>query len=188
MLYLIHRIVNKIIYYINLLYSYWYGAVISNEGNLSVTYPLYINNVRSVSFGKNCCVGRYSRIECFGSPTINPKVRIGNNVNINWNVHIGALKSITIEDNVLIGSHVMIIDHNHGSTTDIVLPPEKRELISSGDIYIESNVWIGEGCMILPNVRIGKNSIIGAGSIITKNIPSNSVVVGNPGRVIKSIR
>ena len=52
-------------------------------------------------------------------------------------------------------------------------------------VFIEDNVWIGESVSVLPGVRIGKNSIIGANSVVTKNIPENSIAVGNPARVIK---
>ena len=54
-------------------------------------------------------------------------------------------------------------------------------------MIIEDNVWIGEGVAIMPNVTIGANSIIGANSVVTKDIPKNSVVAGNPARVIKNI-
>lgn len=54
-------------------------------------------------------------------------------------------------------------------------------------IIIEDNVWIGEGCVILPNVKIGQNSVIGANTVVTKDVPRNSIVVGNPGRVIRQI-
>lgn len=54
-------------------------------------------------------------------------------------------------------------------------------------VIIEDNVWIGGGAIILPNVTIGKNSVIGAGSVVTRSIPANCVAVGNPCRVIKNI-
>ena len=55
------------------------------------------------------------------------------------------------------------------------------------DVYIEENVWIGAGVIIVPGVRIGKNSVIGAGSVVTKDIPENVVAVGNPCRVLREI-
>ena len=56
-----------------------------------------------------------------------------------------------------------------------------------GGIFIGNNVWIGANCCILPNVHIGDNCVIGAGSVVTKDIPSNSVAAGNPAKVIKKI-
>lgn len=61
------------------------------------------------------------------------------------------------------------------------------DYILRGNIIIEDNVWIGEGCVILPNVKIGQNSVIGANTVVTKDVPRNSIVVGNPGRVIRQI-
>lgn len=82
-----------------------------------------------------------------------------------------------------------ISDHSHGklNKTDIKKVAIERRLYSKGNIIIEDNVWIGEGCVILPNVKIGQNSVIGANTVVTKDVPRNSIVVGNPGRVIRQI-
>lgn len=83
----------------------------------------------------------------------------------------------------------MRIIHSHGklNKTDIKKVAIERRLYSKGNIIIEDNVWIGEGCVILPNVKIGQNSVIGANTVVTKDVPRNSIVVGNPGRVIRQI-
>jgi len=115
---------------------------------------------------------------------------IGKNVQINDYVHIGAAESLIIEDNVLIASRVFITDHNHGSYSNFLqdtpysIPIERR--IVSLPTKIEENVWIGESATILPGVTIGKGSIIGANSVVTKNIPPNSIAVGIPAKVIKT--
>ena len=62
-----------------------------------------------------------------------------------------------------------------------------RPMYSKGPVVIEDNVWIGEMVCILPNVRIGKGSIIGANAVVTKDVPANALVGGNPARVIKII-
>lgn len=115
---------------------------------------------------------------------------IGNNVQINDYVHIGGVNSIIIEDNTLIASRVFITDHNHGSyagnlndTSPEVLPIKRK--ISSKDVHICKNVWIGESVSILPGVTIGEGSIIGANSVVSKNIPPYSIAVGIPITVIK---
>jgi len=99
---------------------------------------------------------------------------IGNNVKIHNNVYIA--QYTTIEDNVFIAPGVMIAND--------LYPPLK---INMKGPTIEENVKIGINATILPHVIIGKNSLIGAGAVVVENVPPNSVVVGNPGRVIKSI-
>ena len=87
----------------------------------------------------------------------------------------------------MIGSHVLIEDHSHGTIQEIETPVAKRNLHSKGPIIIEDNVWIGENVCILENVTIGRCSIIGANAVVTHNIPPYSVAVGAPAKVVKSI-
>ena len=133
------------------------------------------------------------RIECiskYHEYSYSPHLVIGSNVRFNFNCHIGCCNDILIGDNVLIGSNVLITDHCHGknSLDDIDSAPEHRKLISKGPIIIEDNVWIGENVCIMPGTRIGKNSIIGALSVVTKDIPPYSVAVGTPAKVIKTLK
>jgi acetyltransferase-like isoleucine patch superfamily enzyme len=81
----------------------------------------------------------------------------------------------------------LIEDHSHGyvSSLDLSTPPLQRNLYSKGAINISDNVWIGDGVVILGNVKIGKNVIIGANTIVTKDIPDNYVVAGNPLKIIR---
>lgn len=118
-----------------------------------------------------------------------PQIIVGNNVSINFDVHIAAINEIIIEDNVLIASKVFITDHFHGNNLreSNALPPSERKLYSKGPVHIEKNVWIGEGACIMPNVTVGMNSIIGANSVVTRDIPPNCVVGGCPAKVLKRL-
>ncbi len=118
-------------------------------------------------------------------------IHIGNNVIINMNCTFVDNKEITIGNYVLISSNVQIYTSSHP-----VLPQERlifKNTKGTGSFFktfalpvkIQDNVWIGGGCIILPGVTIGKNSVIGAGSVVTRSIPENSVAVGNPCRVIR---
>ena len=87
--------------------------------------------------------------------------------------------SISIGKNCTITHGDVILSHDLGRSL------LKKTQESSGHTIIEDYVFIGVNCVILPGVKIGKNSIIGAGSIVTKNIPENSVAAGNPAKVIR---
>jgi acetyltransferase-like isoleucine patch superfamily enzyme len=117
------------------------------------------------------------------------RIIIGNNVSIGTDSHITAINRIQICDNVLTGKKITITDNAHGDSklATLVLPTFERQLYSSGPVIIEENVWLGDKVTILPNVRIGKNSIIGSNAVVTKDIPSNCIAGGIPARVLKLI-
>ena len=108
-------------------------------------------------------------------------IKVGKNVFINACCRFQDQGGIEIGDNCLIGHNTTIATLNHDFN------PEKRANLTPSPVKIGKNVWIGSDCTILPGVEIGDGAIIGAGSVVTKSIPSNSVAVGNPARVIKEI-
>ncbi len=119
-------------------------------------------------------------------------ISIGNNVIINMNCTFVDCNRIEIGNNVLIASNVQIYTATHPVETYERLVEDWNE--NQGIPYfrtyalpvkIENNVWIGGGVIILPGVTIGKNSVIGAGSLVTRSIPENSVAFGNPCKVIR---
>ncbi len=110
-------------------------------------------------------------------------VFMGNNVYANFNLTCVDDGNIYIGDRVMIGPNVTIATAGHP------IEPSLREKAYQYniDVHIENNVWIGAGAIILPGVTIGENSVIGAGSVVTKDIPKNCVAVGNPCRVLRGI-
>jgi acetyltransferase-like isoleucine patch superfamily enzyme len=153
--------------------------------------PFYVRGRRWIDFGKNFTCGRGLRLDAFGdSSSSAPLIHIGADVEMNDYVHIGALESVTIGDRVLIASKVFISDHDHGSYgkggvhTDPRTPPSRRQLIAL-PVVIEDDVWLGEFVSVLAGVRIGRGSVIGAMSTVTRDIPPYSIAVGSPARVIK---
>ena len=113
-------------------------------------------------------------------------IQLGNNIFINKFSHISAssTSTIIIKDNCMLGPSVTIIAGTHATTGDYL----KRAEVIPNTIIIEKNVWIGVGVKIIGNVTIGENSIIGAGSVVVKSIPKNSIAVGVPAKVIKRIK
>lgn len=97
------------------------------------------------------------------------------------NVVIGP---VTIGNNVLFAQHIVLSGLNH-NYEDVNIPPSAQG-ITTNPIIIEDDVWIGANCTITAGITVGRHSVVGSGSVVTKNIPPYSVAVGNPARVIKS--
>ncbi len=91
------------------------------------------------------------------------------------------LGGITIEDDVLIGPKVSLLTVNH------ILEPSKRRGLTTGEIIIKKNAWIGAGSTVLAGVTIGENSVVAANSTVTKNVPGNVIVAGTPAKIIKKL-
>lgn len=106
-------------------------------------------------------------------------IHIGNHVAINPYFKAMSSGQIYIDDNAQIAFGVAIATNNHDFYD--------REVLTLADIHIKENAWIGANATILPGITIGKNSIVGAGSVVTHDVPGNSVAVGNPARVIKKL-
>ncbi|MDB9810900.1 acyltransferase [Candidatus Pelagibacter sp.] len=152
------------------------GNKFFSEIGLVVTCP------KNISLGSNCSIKRFSSLNACE----NSKIEIGDNMSVNYNVNINSCNGghIKIGDNVLIASNVIIRAADH-------VINNKNKLIrdsghEGGQIVIGNNVWIGSNCVILKDVNIGDGAIIGAGTIVTRNIEMNEVVVGNKQTKIKN--
>lgn len=154
-----------------------------------IRFPIDIRGKKYIDFGTKLTTGVGCRIEAYPFSAENTVIKFGNNIQINDYVHIAAAKGVTIADDVLIAGKVFISDINHGTyngeESDNPNTPPNRRKLSARPITIEKNVWIGESVCIMPGTTIGRGSIIGALSVVTKNIPPYSIAVGNPAKVIK---
>ena len=108
-------------------------------------------------------------------------ITVGKNVFINACCHFQDQGGITLGDNCLVGHNVIFATLNHG------FAPEERQSMLPAPIVVGRNVWIGSNSTILQGVTIGDNSIIAAGSVVTKDVPANAIVAGVPARFIRSI-
>lgn len=108
-------------------------------------------------------------------------ITVGKNVFINACCHFQDQGGITLGDNCLVGHNVVFATLNHG------FAPEERQSMLPAPIVVGRNVWIGSNSTILQGVTIGDNSIIAAGSVVTKDVPANAIVAGVPARFIRSI-
>lgn len=116
-----------------------------------------------------------------------PSIEIGTNCYFGAMHHITAINRITIGNHVLAGKWVTITDNNHGNVDadTLKIHPLDRPLVSAGPVEIADDVWIGDKVTILANVKIGKGAVIGANSVVTKDVEPYTVVAGNPARRIK---
>lgn len=108
-------------------------------------------------------------------------IQFGKHVFLNSNVMLTDLGGITLEDHVLIGPRANLLSVNH--PTD----PSNRRSIIVKPIVIKRNAWIGGAATILPGVTVGENAIVGANAVVTKDVPANTIVAGNPAKFVKNI-
>ncbi len=107
------------------------------------------------------------------------QITFGKNVFINHSFTAMSIGGIEFGDNVQIGPHVTIVTDNHDLTNRYVLKCRK--------VVIGDNVWIGAGATIMPGVHIGENAVIAGGAVVTKDVPADTIVGGNPAKIIRKI-
>ncbi|MBR2348816.1 MAG: hypothetical protein IKA66_06875 [Candidatus Methanomethylophilaceae archaeon] len=108
-------------------------------------------------------------------------ISMGRNVFINSGCTFLDQGGITVDDDVLLGPNVTLVTSNHP------IDPSDRRAVVSTPIHLCRNCWIGAGAIILPGVTVGENSVVGAGSVVTHDVPPNTVVAGNPARIMKGV-
>lgn len=111
-------------------------------------------------------------------------ISLGNNVFINFDTTIDGQGGVTIGDNVTIGPDCNIWTTNH--VTSDLSKPINTQGMKAKPIIIHEDVWIGVNTIVLPGVTIGRGAVIGAGAVVTKDIPDYAIAVGNPANVIKT--
>lgn len=116
--------------------------------------------------------------------TREPTLIIGDGTYIGRFVQINAWRKVIIEDHVLIADRVFISDSEHRHE-NVNIPILLQGDYFKGEVYLKQGCWIGIGAVIMPGVTIGRNSIVGANSVVTKDVPDYTVVVGSPAKVIK---
>lgn len=184
------RLLKKLGYIFDYFYSGWISKQFKKVGKSpNMFYNIDLVGGKYISIGDNFTSGKRFRLNAydrFKNNTYTPEIIFGNNININDDCHIGCIERIHIGNNVLIAGKVFISDHLHGNTDfqSLKIPPSLRNLTTKGGVFIEDDVWIGENVAILPGVRIGKGAVIGANSVVTKDISAYSVAVGAPARCI----
>ena len=107
-------------------------------------------------------------------------VEIGDNISIAAYVHMWGKGGINIGNRVMIGSHTAITSLTHDYLKEVMF-----DTLIKKNVIIEDDVWIGTHCIILPGIHIGKGAVIGAGTVVTRDVPPNTILSGVPGKIFK---
>ena len=167
--------------------------------HLKIELPRRIINPELISLGDHVWLGPgcfITAVKEYPSPSLRhpekhtevhrftPRIRIGARVTSSGNLIVGAARQIDIGDDVLLAFNVTILDNMHGFENPYE-PYKYQALQRIAPVEVGAGCWIGQNVVILPSVKIGEMSIIGANSVVTSDIPARSIAVGAPARVIK---
>jgi acetyltransferase-like isoleucine patch superfamily enzyme len=167
--------------------TYW-RLRLGSLGRRSVLFkPVAVSNPRRISIGERTQIRDFARLEVIHRPHLGweSNLQIGNDVLIEQGVHIVCQGTVTIGNDVAITAYCAIVDTYHPHDPPDVLPPIGRRLpTEQTSVTIGAGTIIGMHTVVLPNVHIGRGCIIGAGSIVSQDIPDYAMAAGSPARVI----
>lgn len=155
-----------------------------------IRFPIDIRGKKFIQISKGFTTGVGCRIEAYPIDNKTKTLFVGKDFQMNDYVHITAMENVKIGNNVLLASKIYISDCSHGSysgnedDSHPETPPNNRKLFSQ-PVLIEDNVWLGEFVTVLPGVSIGKGTIVGANSVVSKSLPDYVIAVGSPAKPIK---
>jgi acetyltransferase-like isoleucine patch superfamily enzyme len=170
---------------------FFYRRIFGSFGNGSILYkPTLLSNPQCMHIGDNTLIRQGARFEAvILHPITPPTLHIGNDVNIEQNVHIVCHHRILIGNRVSITANCSIVDTTH-PFDDLPANIKVGATVQDDDGFVEigEGSFLGIGCVVLPNVRIGKGCVIGANSVVTRSLPDYCVAAGIPARVIRAVR
>ena len=146
--------------------------------------PLILNGIENLSLGKGSYIQKNGYIEAM--PYTGEKecrLIIGSRTRIGFTSHIIATRRVVIGNNVEIASNVYLSDNMHGYE-DVDMPIRDQSIVQKNEVIIGDDTWLGENVCVL-GAKVGRHCVIGANSVVTKDIPDYCVVVGAPARIIK---
>lgn len=164
------------------------GSGIVLGRGVKIEHPECVSLGDRVHLNDHCWLSVLTENRETGNPTITlrPELRIGDGSYIGRFGTLACINRVILGRDVMISDRVFIGDAAHGfARTD--LPVHDQYLISKGSVEIGDGTWIGIGVSILPNVAIGRNCVIGASSVVTKDVPDFCVAAGNPAKVIRCV-
>lgn len=148
-----------------------------------VDRPFLVLGANQISLGEDVHIWPMARLEARGSGS-GVVMSVGARSMIQPFVHLAAIQELSIGEECLFASHVYISDHDHYSESAHI-PVRRCRTLVAAPVRIGNGVWLGERVCVLKGVTIGEGAIVGAASVVTKDIPPRSIAVGSPARVVK---
>lgn len=140
-------------------------------------------NPQFMKIGSNIAIGKGFILHCFHTEKTKPQLVIGDNFWARDNLTIFCAEKVVIGKDVTLAKDIFISDENHGINP--MTDSYRKNPLETKEVVIGDGCWLGEKVCVLPGVCIGKKTIIGAGSVVTKDIPEYCIAAGNPCKVIK---
>lgn len=171
-----------------LLFNLQYRLVLKSCGVGSYVLGSDIVNPSSINFGRNVKIKRNARIECireYAGIRYEPSLIFGDDISVEQNFHVTCASKVVIGRGCMISYNVGIQDSDH--RIDNIDVDYKHQKLRVREVIIGNNCFIGAGSLILAGTQLGANCVVGANSVVRGIFPSNSVIAGNPGVIIKNI-
>jgi acetyltransferase-like isoleucine patch superfamily enzyme len=150
----------------------------------SVHPPATLYKPQLISLGRKTVIREHAWLNAGRGQGAEPVLRIGNGCYIGRFVQINAANSVVLEDKVLVADKVYISDVDH-KFSDPSLPVIDQGVVSKGKVLLREGCWIGTGAVILSGVTVGRNAIVGANSIVNRDVPDYAVVAGSPAKILR---
>ena len=167
---------------------FWNGSKVIRFGKFgqgsSIMKGLQVHKPKGIYISNNVRIGKSCRLSCYSTQSKNGTITVEDNCYIGDYLSIMTADDVLIREDTLFASFVTILGENHGMDPECGIKYGLQDLKGSR-VVISDHCWIGEKVIILPGVTIGAYCIIGAGSVVTHDIPSYSIAVGNPAKVVK---
>ena len=148
----------------------------------------YLSGPLDIRYGDDCRISGRTTISGRSASQTTPRLLLGNNIDIGWMTTIAVGREVRIGNNVRIAGRAFLAGypgHPIDAADRAAGLPDRDEQV--GDIHIDDDAWLATGVSVMPGVRIGKRSIIAAGSVVTHDIPDDVLAAGAPARVVRSL-
>jgi len=167
----------------NRLYTFFLKSSFHSLGKKSfINFPATVNCPQAMSIGDNVWIREHAWLNCT-SKEGEKQLTIGSGTVTGRYLHINAYKSVILEDKVLLSDRVFISDVHH-SFEDSTKPIVDQGVTEPKPVLLKTGCWIGIGACIMPGVTIGKNAIVGANAVVTKDVPDNAIALGIPAKIV----